>query len=161
MTGTISWHGKIETPVGYLPCDGAAVSRSTYAVLFSVIGTTFGAGDGSTTFNVPNLSGRMVFGKSSDTEFDTLGETGGASSINIAHTHSVTDHTHTYSGTTSAGSSNTGDGNQNETLSAAGGHTHTYSGTTSGQSSASTDSQLSATQSILNRYITLYPIIAV
>ena len=43
-------------PAGWLRCNGAAVSRSVYARLFAVVGTTFGAGDGSTTFNVPNLT---------------------------------------------------------------------------------------------------------
>jgi microcystin-dependent protein len=50
-------------PAGYLLCDGSAVSRVTYASLFAVIGTTYGAGDGSTTFNLPDLRGRAVFGK--------------------------------------------------------------------------------------------------
>ena len=51
-------------PAGYLNCDGTAVSRSTYSALFALIGTTYGAGDGSSTFNVPNLASRMAIGKS-------------------------------------------------------------------------------------------------
>src|SRR6185503_20590605 len=47
-------------PSGWLNCDGSAVSRTTYANLFAAIGTTFGAGDGSTTFNVPDLRGRVI-----------------------------------------------------------------------------------------------------
>lgn len=54
--GTILPFGASEHPVGYLACDGSAVSRSVYADLFAVIGTTYGAGDGSTTFNLPNLN---------------------------------------------------------------------------------------------------------
>lgn len=51
-----------STPSGYLLCNGAAVSRTTYAALFSAIGTTYGAGDGSTTFNLPNLTDKFIQG---------------------------------------------------------------------------------------------------
>jgi len=65
-------------PGGWLLCDGAAVSRTTYAALFAVIGTAYGAGNGSSTFNVPDLRGRIPVGRDSgQTEFDVLGETGG------------------------------------------------------------------------------------
>ena len=72
----IQWTSN-TIPDGFLLCDGSAVSRTTYAELFSVIGTTYGAGDSTTTFNLPDLRGRVGVGKSSDTEFDTLGEIGG------------------------------------------------------------------------------------
>lgn len=76
--GSISLFAGTTAPNGWLICDGSAVSRTTYANLFSVIGTTYGTGDGSTTFNIPDLQGRVPVGyKSSDTSFDTLGETGG------------------------------------------------------------------------------------
>lgn len=52
--GTILPFGGSKAPTGYLLCDGAAVSRTTYSALFTVIGITYGAGDGSTTFNLPN-----------------------------------------------------------------------------------------------------------
>jgi microcystin-dependent protein len=55
--GTIIFHSTSIAPNGYIKANGAAVSRTTYAALFSAIGTTFGAGDGSTTFNVPDLRG--------------------------------------------------------------------------------------------------------
>ena len=65
-------------PEGYMLCDGTAISRTIYATLFNVIGTTYGAGDGSTTFNLPNLKGKVPVGyDSTDSDFDTLGETGG------------------------------------------------------------------------------------
>ena len=65
-------------PEGYMLCDGRAISRTTYSSLFSIIGTTYGAGDGSTTFNLPNLKGKVPVGyDSTDSNFDTLGETGG------------------------------------------------------------------------------------
>ena len=75
--GTIIQWGSDTLPNGWLLCDGSAISRTTYADLFAVIGTSFGEGDGSTTFNLPDLRGRVGVGKSSDTEFDTLGEIGG------------------------------------------------------------------------------------
>jgi len=54
--GSIMWFAGSATPTAWLPADGSAVSRTTYATLFAVIGTTYGAGDGSTTFNVPSVS---------------------------------------------------------------------------------------------------------
>jgi len=53
--GGIVLNGGDDVPVGFLECNGAAVSRSVYRALFAIIGTGFGSGDGSTTFNVPNL----------------------------------------------------------------------------------------------------------
>ena len=62
-TGSIKPFAGTTIPDGYLLCDGSAVSRTTYAALFAVIGTTYGSGDGSTTFNLPNLSdGRVAAG---------------------------------------------------------------------------------------------------
>lgn len=75
--GTIIQWGSNTIPSDWLLCDGSAVSRITYADLFAVIGTNYGTGDGSTTFNLPDLRGRVAVGKSSDSEFDTLGEIGG------------------------------------------------------------------------------------
>jgi microcystin-dependent protein len=67
------------TPEGWLLCDGSAVSRTAYAALFSAVGTTYGAGNGSTTFNLPNLKGKVPVGlDAAQAEFDTLGETAGA-----------------------------------------------------------------------------------
>lgn len=60
--GVVSMHAANTAPTGWLECDGAAVSRTTYAALFAVVGTTWGSGDGSTTFNVPNLRGEFVRG---------------------------------------------------------------------------------------------------
>lgn len=60
--GFIGYYGATTPPAGYLKCDGAAVGRETYPELFAAIGTTFGAGDGETTFNLPNLIGRFAEG---------------------------------------------------------------------------------------------------
>jgi microcystin-dependent protein len=95
-TGTISAFAVATAPTGWLLCDGSAVSRSTYSALFNVIGTTYGAGNGTTTFNVPNIKGRVIVGQDSgQTEFDTLGETGGSKTHTLteaqipAHSHSA------------------------------------------------------------------------
>jgi phage-related tail fiber protein len=61
-SGAVFWFAASTAPTGYLKANGAAVSRTTYAALFAVVGTTFGAGDGSTTFNLPNLLGEFIRG---------------------------------------------------------------------------------------------------
>jgi microcystin-dependent protein len=71
--GSIMAFGNPSTPVGFLPCDGSEVSRVTYAELFAAIGTNFGIGDGSTTFNLPNLEGQFLRGWSSDASVDPDG----------------------------------------------------------------------------------------
>ena len=63
--GSITQFGGSSTPSGWLLCNGSAVSRSTYSNLFTVIGTTYGVGDGSTTFNLPNLKGKVPVGYNS------------------------------------------------------------------------------------------------
>jgi microcystin-dependent protein len=102
-TGGIMMWGTGTAPTGWLLCAGAAVSRSTYAALFAVIGTTFGVGDGSTTFNVPNYTNRSPYGT-------TVGATGGsADAIVVSHTHTATSvvtdpgHLHTFECTSQGG----------------------------------------------------------
>jgi microcystin-dependent protein len=108
----MAW-GSDTIPSNWLLCDGSAISRSTYASLFAAIGTQYGSGDGTTTFNLPDIKGRTIVGKDSgQTEFDTLGEQGGAKTHTLT-TAQMPSHTHT--GTTSSD----------------GAHTHTFSGTTS------------------------------
>lgn len=86
VAGLIQPYGGGSIPSGWLLCDGTAVPRAAYPELFAVIGTSWGAGDGSTTFNLPNLKGRTVIGRdAAQAEFDTLGETGGSKT----HLHSV------------------------------------------------------------------------
>jgi len=74
-TGTIVPHGSTTVPTGFLYCDGSAVSRTTYASLFSVISTTYGTGDGSSTFNLPDLQNNVPLGRSGT---KALGSTGGS-----------------------------------------------------------------------------------
>ena len=62
--GSIIWSANASVPAGYLLCNGASVGRDTYPELFAAIGTTYGEGDGSTTFNLPDLIGRFIEGAS-------------------------------------------------------------------------------------------------
>ena len=76
--GTIIPYAGTTIPSNYMLCEGQALSRIEYDILFSAIGTTYGVGDGTTTFNLPNLKGRVITGLDhTDTSFDTLGEAGG------------------------------------------------------------------------------------
>ena len=61
-SGAVFWFAANTAPTGYLKANGIAISRTTYSALFAVIGTTYGAGDGSTTFNLPNLLGEFIRG---------------------------------------------------------------------------------------------------
>jgi microcystin-dependent protein len=104
-TGSILMYGGTSAPSGYFLCNGDAKSRTTYAALFAVIGTSFGYGDNSTTFNVPDLRGRFIRGTDSgvgrdpDASSRTASLTGGATGDNVgsaqaaalaAHTHTIT-----------------------------------------------------------------------
>jgi microcystin-dependent protein len=83
--GAIKPWTKATAPAGYLLCDGSAVSRSTYAELFAVIASTYGGGDGSTTFNVPQLQGKLPQGYDGNTY--NLAGTGGANTVTVAVTN--------------------------------------------------------------------------
>ena len=104
-TATIVPWSSSSVPSGFLECDGAAVSRSTYSALFAIVGTTYGAGDGASTFNVPNLQDNVAVGKSGT---KALASTGGANTV------------------TSTG--NVGGSTANATLSEAQLASHTHSG---------------------------------
>ena len=75
-----------STPTGYLLCDGSAVSRSTYSALYALVANTYGAGDGSSTFNLPNLQNRFVIGRSGTYG---LGTTGGSTTSSFTPSGSV------------------------------------------------------------------------
>lgn len=99
--GSVVEYASDTIPENWLLCDGRAVSRTTYAQLFKVIGTTWGVGDGSTTFNLPSKLGLVTVGKNSnDTSFKTLNTKGGNKTTTLtseqlpAHTHSVPAHSH-------------------------------------------------------------------
>lgn len=76
--GSVIPYAGASAPAGWLLCQGQSVSRTTYSELFAAIGTTYGSGDGSATFNLPNLKGRIPVGyDSTQTEFNYRGKTGG------------------------------------------------------------------------------------
>jgi microcystin-dependent protein len=83
--GAIKPWSKATAPAGYVLCDGAAISRTDYADLFAIISTTYGAGNGSTTFNVPNLQGKMPQGYDGSTY--ALAGTGGANTVTVSVTN--------------------------------------------------------------------------
>jgi len=88
--GSITMHGANTAPTGWLECDGAAVSRTTYAALFTAIGTVFGTGDGSTTFNVPDMRGEFARGWDDGRGIDPARAFGSAQADEFeAHVHSV------------------------------------------------------------------------
>ena len=110
--GSVIPYAGASAPTGFLLCDGSNVSRTTYATLFAVIGTTYGAGDGSSTFALPDLRGRVVAGQddmggaSADRltdqtgglNGDTLGDTGGSETHTLT-TAQLASHTHSFSDT--------------------------------------------------------------
>lgn len=76
--GAMSPYGNVVPPDNWLLCDGSAVSRTEYSELFAIIGTSYGVGDGVTTFNLPNKKGRNSVGlDTSDADFNEIGKTGG------------------------------------------------------------------------------------
>ncbi len=95
-TGLVSPFAGASAPAGWLACDGSAVSRSTYAALFTVLGTIYGAGNGTTTFNLPDLRGRTVIGvgQGSSLANRMLGGTVGEETHTLT-TAEIPSHTHT------------------------------------------------------------------
>lgn len=88
LVGEIKMWGTVSAPTGYLLCDGSAVSRTTYSALFAVVGTTFGVGDGSTTFTLPDYRGRTPIGVSGSYALASTG--GSADAVNVYHGHGAT-----------------------------------------------------------------------
>ena len=98
----VAYDASSSTPSGYLYCGGAAVSRTTYADLFALLGTTHGTGDGSTTFNLPDYRGRFLRGLDDGVGLDTSRTIGSEqANSNKSHSHAVTvdseSHSHTAS----------------------------------------------------------------
>jgi microcystin-dependent protein len=93
-TGAVVPYAGSSPPNGYLLANGEAVNRADYPQLFAVIGTTYGPGNGTTTFNLPNMEGRFPLGKADSGTGDELGEPGGT----LNHSHSVASHSHALPG---------------------------------------------------------------
>jgi microcystin-dependent protein len=135
-TGAVMAWPTLSAPSGWLICSGQAVSRSTYSGLFAVISVQYGTGDGSTTFNLPNLKGKVPVGYDVDQdEFDAINEQGGSKTHTLtssempAHAH-TTRATQINTNTATGGSnalttlrSSTG-GNEGNTANTGGGGAH-------------------------------------
>jgi microcystin-dependent protein len=116
ITGTIIMWPTSSVPTGYFECNGAAVSRTTYSALFAVLGTLYGAGDGSTTFNIPDYRGYFLRGWDHGTARDpdratrtdsgngTTGDNVGTKQSGQYYTHTHTAAAHTHSASASASS---------------------------------------------------------
>jgi microcystin-dependent protein len=142
-TGTVMAYAGATAPDGWLLCNGAAVSRTTYANLWALVSSTYGSGDGTSTFNVPDMRSRMPIGAGSGTGLTsrTLAATGGTETVTIAsgnlptHQHTISHgHAHTIGATTGGQSVDhthgiTINGNNFDTGTVSADHSH--SGTTS------------------------------
>jgi microcystin-dependent protein len=116
-------------PSGWLLCDGSAVSRTTFAGLFAVVGTTYGAGNGSTTFNLPSLTDRIPVGSGNTY---SRGTTGGAATVALSSSQ-MPSHSHSFSGSADSGGS----------------HSHSLSGSTDSSGSHSHSEDATTTRSDL------------
>ncbi len=172
-TGAVMPYAGSTAPSGWLLCYGQAVSRTTYAVLYAVIGTTYGVGDGSTTFNVPDLRGRAAIGldnmggsaASRVAAATSLGGAAGAETVNLAHTHTTGDHTLTvteippHEHTLNSQNTITGGGTTPADNDGSLGAPHTLTTSSVGGGTAhnhgATGSGGSATQAIMNPYMGL------
>ena len=160
-SGVINMWATTTAPTGWLICDGAAVSRTTYAALFAVISTTYGVGNGSTTFNLPSLKGKVPVGlNSADAAFDTMGLSGGAKTHTLdtsempVHTHTQDSHNHTQNSHNHTQDAHGHTVNAHNHLNyymtgTAGAHNHTYARTTGTIANRGTGS--SATITILTQ----------
>ena len=165
-TATIVPWSSASVPSGFLECDGTAVSRSTYSALFAIVGTTYGAGDGATTFAVPDLQDNTPVGKSGT---KALASTGGANTVSstgnvggstanaslstaqlASHSHSVpVVNSQTGAGSTiQAGSAGPASNRTSGNAGSGSGHAHNMSATFSGDAT-----------SVLQPYIALIYII--
>jgi microcystin-dependent protein len=150
-TATIVPWSDSSVPSGFLECNGAAVSRSTYADLFAIVGTTYGSGDGSTTFNLPDLQDNVAVGKSGT---KNLASTGGANTVTstgnvggstanatlsvpqlASHTHPISGPSYQNPGPTGLTNNRSG-GTSVPAAGGDGGHSHNMSATFSGDATS-------------------------
>ena len=163
-TGTVVPWTAVSIATGFLECDGTAVSRTTYAALFAIVSTTYGVGDGSSTFNLPDLQDNIAMGKSGS---KSLASTGGANTVTATgnvggSTANATLSTsqlasHSHGGGGSSGTNGHHNPNQNQkyysstntgSSGSGSGHSHNMSATFSGDAT-----------SVLQPYLTLIYII--
>jgi microcystin-dependent protein len=103
--GSLLMFAGASAPDGYLLCDGAAISRTTYNILFAAISTTYGVGNGTTTFNLPDFRGRGALGVGTGAGLTprTIGDAGGAETVTLT-TDEMPSHSHTHNANGGAGS---------------------------------------------------------
>ena len=162
-TATIVPWSSASVPSGFLECDGTAVSRSTYATLFGIVGTTYGAGDGSTTFNTPNLADNVPVGKSGTKALastggantaTSTGNVGGSTANATLSTAQLASHSHSFTGQSSQPGGGVYTGRYNNitvntsSTGSGSGHSHNMSATFSGDAT-----------SVIQPYLTLIYII--
>ena len=162
-TGIVLPWSDSSIPSGFLECDGSAVSRSTFATLFGVIGTTWGAGDGSTTFNVPDFTDRCCVHNSPTKTFATTGgantvastgNVGGSSGNTTISTPTLASHNHPGAAAPMMGSGTNAGGTAAQMFATSGStggggsHSHPFSGTFTGDAG-----------SVLQPYLTIVYII--
>jgi microcystin-dependent protein len=95
-SGSLTAFAGATAPTGWLICDGSVVSQTTYASLYAVVGSTYNTGgEGAGNFRLPNMKGRVIVGRdASDSDFNVLGETGGAKTHTLTTTE-MPSHIHT------------------------------------------------------------------
>tara|TARA_B100001964_G_scaffold180209_1_gene199044 strand:- start:193 stop:759 length:567 start_codon:yes stop_codon:yes gene_type:complete len=163
-TGTVVPWTAVSIATGFLECDGTAVSRTTYAALFAIVSTTYGVGDGSSTFNLPDLQDNIAMGKSGSKSLastgganttTTTGNVGGSTANATLSTSQLASHSHGGGG--SSGTNGHHNPNQNQkyysstntgSSGSGSGHSHNMSATFSGDAT-----------SVLQPYLTLIYII--
>jgi microcystin-dependent protein len=151
-TGTVCLFAGATAPDGWAICNGAAISRVTYAELFAVIASIYGAGDGSTSFNIPDLRGRVGIGSGTGTATDatahSIGTAGGTEGVTLTAAQSgVPAHTHPDIQATNVG------GGASNTLNVSGNGPIT--GNATGQINANVATGASAAHSNLSPFLTL------
>ena len=168
-TATIVPWSSASVPTGFLECNGQAVSRSTYADLFAIVSTTYGVGDGASTFNVPDLQDNVAVGKSNN---KALASTGGANTVAVtpsgnisgstanatlstsqlaSHSHNAASFNYRFCGVQNSGGYPRGQNNGNTgSAGSGGGHSHNMSANFSGTA---------ANPSVLQPYLTIIYVI--
>jgi microcystin-dependent protein len=167
-TATIVPWSSASVPTGFLECNGQAVSRSTYSALFAIVGTTYGAGDGSSTFLVPDLQDNVAVGKSPGKALassggantvTSTGNVGGSTANATLSTPQLASHSHTlpffrnppFTPAGSVGGANQNSNAATKSTAASGsgsGHSHNMSATFSGDAT-----------SVLQPYLTIIYVI--
>ncbi|MDD3084149.1 MAG: tail fiber protein, partial [Candidatus ainarchaeum sp.] len=153
-TGSITMFAGSSAPTDWLICDGSAISRTTYSDLFNIIGEIYGVGDGSTTFNIPDLRGVVPVGKTETGTFNALNNTGGSETHTLttsempSHTHVQEAHGHTQNAHTHTQNAH---GHTNSVGTQSANHTHSA---TTGNPSANHSHEVSITSGTVSSWHT-------